>query len=199
LNGSLTTVAHEAGLAVQHCNASRSDASTLTCTRSRCTGRSGTNTWDDALSKCVLILGWVGYSCKLGRGQALSARTGCCACNRHGPKYHHLICSWRRCLHVDLRPSFDSSLAMTQTTCAARRPFTTLANSIGNCSTLRSNRFTAGHVALSVFNITVTVHRFRSCSDPSEPGACEGSSIRSQQTSSYLPICSSHVSVARWC
>jgi hypothetical protein len=58
----------------------------------------------------------------------------------------------------------------------------------------------AGHAWCSVcrFSIAVTVQWTtasiaRSCSDPSEPGACEGSSIRSPNF--VLPICL-HVSVA---
>jgi hypothetical protein len=87
---SLTTVAHE-GCAVQHCNASRSDASTCSILHAQ---RNRTQ-WHNHLAmhcqsaSCVLEL--CCSSSLHGRPGALSTDRGVARATTHGPKYHHLI------------------------------------------------------------------------------------------------------------
>jgi hypothetical protein len=90
---SLTTVAHEAGCAA---NIVMHRVAMLRPVAS-CTQRMYPNAMaqplGDALSKCVPRPGALPAQLH-GRGQALSARTGWLCVTTHGPKYHHLICSW---------------------------------------------------------------------------------------------------------
>jgi hypothetical protein len=82
---------------------------------------------------------WVGYSSSLhGRGQALSGR-GCCACNHSRAEISpfDLLVGDAVCMSAG-RPSFDSSHDDADNMCSRAAVPTTLANSIGNCSALRS-------------------------------------------------------------
>jgi hypothetical protein len=127
------------------------------CTRSECTRTQWQQPLDDALSKCVLRPELVSQLSARTRPGALSTDR-CCACNHSRAEispFDLLVGDAAVCMSAG-RPSFDSSLAMTQTTCAARAAVpTTLANSIGNCSALRSKSIYACSVCR--FSIAVTV------------------------------------------
>jgi hypothetical protein len=123
---SLTTVAHEAGLRYNIAMHRVAMLRPASCTRSEMYPNAMAQPLDDALSKCVLrpgALGWLQLKLARTRPGALSTDR-CCACNHHGPKYHHLICSWATLLSA-CRPADPASTRhlMTQTTCAARQPF----------------------------------------------------------------------------
>jgi hypothetical protein len=79
------------------------------CTRSEVPERNGTTTWTMHCqsASCVLEL-WVGYSSSLHGRRELSARTGVLRVTTHGPKYHHLICSWATLLSA-CRPADPAS------------------------------------------------------------------------------------------
>jgi hypothetical protein len=132
------------GRVARHNNASRSDASTFSILHAqRNVPNAMAQPLDDALSKCVLrpgALGWLQLKLARTRPGALSTDRGV---RVQPPRaeispFDLLVGDAAVCMSAG-RPSFDSSLAMTQTTCAARAAVpTTLANSIGNCSALRS-------------------------------------------------------------
>jgi hypothetical protein len=145
-------------------------------------------------ASCVLEL-WVGYSSSLhGRGQALSARTGV-LCNHSRAEispFDLLVGDAAVCMSAG-RPSFDSSLAMTQTTCAARAAVPT-GQFNWQLFSVTIEIDLAGHAWCSVcrFSIAVTVQWTtasiaRSCSPLNQVPANQNAYVPTNFV--LLPIC----------
>jgi hypothetical protein len=144
---------------------------------------------------CIVKVRPASWSFGLATAQARTrpgASTDSCACNHSRAEYHHLICSWATLLSASAgRPSFDSSLAMTQTTCAAGQFPLHWPIQLAIVQRYDRNRFGWPCLVLCRFSIAVTVQwttASSSCSDPSEPGACEESTAYVPNFV-LLPIC----------